>query len=75
MTTRVMPCDLSVVLRRHAGSDLTRVMCSVWPCSAEPHRSESMNFAAIGPRMMPTSSAGSASPRYHICLILTDTRP
>ena len=48
----------------------TRVMRLVWPRSAEPHRSLSINFAAIGPRRMPITTAGTIRLRVQICLVI-----
>jgi hypothetical protein len=50
-------------------------MSDVCSLTAEPHRWESMNFAAMGPRITPTVRAGNASPRNHFCLILTEIMP
>jgi hypothetical protein len=37
---------------------LTRVMASCWPSAREPHRSTERSFAEIGPRMIPSMTAG-----------------
>lgn len=53
----------------------TKVMSDTWSGTADPHLSMSTNLAARGPRMIPTTRAGRASPKYHTCFILTEMSP
>ena len=62
MTTRVTPwvCQFCVVWGM-MGGELTSVISFCWPSSLEPHFCAFRKFAAIGPRQMPMSMAGTES--------------